>query len=88
MEVYIDDMITNSVYASDHARHLRFMVQHRGIEDNPDKIWVVLGMKSPGTIKEVQSLACWIAALSRFISKAIDRCKPFFKASKAGKKLQ
>ncbi|XP_024046513.1 uncharacterized protein LOC112100880 [Citrus clementina] len=45
-------------------------------------------MKLPRTIKEVQSLAGWVAALSRFISKAIDQCKPFFKALKAGKKLQ
>ena len=45
-------------------------------------------MKSPSIIKEVQSLAGQIAALSRFISKATDWCKPFLKALKAGKKLQ
>ena len=117
MEVYIDDMITKSVYASDHTGHLGdtfnilrkhqmhlnldkcafvltsgkflgFMVQQRGIEANHDKIWAVLGRKSPSTIKEVQSLAGRITALSRFISKATDWCKPFFKALKEGKKLQ
>ena len=45
-------------------------------------------MKSPRTIKKVQSLAGRVAVLSRFISKATDRCKSFFKALKTGKKLQ
>ena len=45
-------------------------------------------MKSPRTIKEVQSLAGRVAAFNHFISKATDRCKPFFKGLKAGKKLQ
>lgn len=53
-----------------------------------EKIYTVLDMKSPCTIKEVQSLASRVAAVSRFISKATDRCKPFFKVLKVGKKLQ
>ena len=37
-------------------KFLGFMVLHRGIEANPDKIQAILDMKSPRNIKEVQSL--------------------------------
>ena len=36
-------------------------------------------MTSPRTVKEVQKLTGRITALNRFISKAIDKCLPFFK---------
>ena len=39
-------------------------------------------MKSPRRVKEVQSLTGRIAALTRFVSKATDKCQPFFKALK------
>ena len=39
-------------------------------------------MSSPRTTKEVQSLTGRVAALNRFISKAIDKCLPFFKTLK------
>ena len=61
------------------GKFLGFMVSHRGIEANPDKIQALLDMKSPQNIKEVQSLTGRVAALNRFISKAIDKCLPFFR---------
>ena len=70
------------------GKFLGFMVQQQGIEANPDKIYAVLDMKSLRTIKEVQSLAGRVAALTRFISKATDQCKPCFKTLKTSKKLQ
>ena len=39
-------------------------------------------MTSPRTVKEVQKLTGRIAALNRFISKATDKCLPFFKTMK------
>ena len=59
-----------------------FKVNNRGIEANPDKIKVVLDMPPPSNIKEVQRLTRRIAALSRFISKANDKCQPFFQVLK------
>ena len=35
-------------------------------------------MASPKTVKEVQKLTGRIAELNRFISKAMDKCLPFF----------
>ena len=64
------------------GKFLGFMVSHRGIEANPNKIQVILNMGPPRNIKEVQSLAKRVSALNRFISKAIDKCLPFFKVIK------
>ena len=61
------------------GKFLRFMVSHRGIEANPDKIQAILNMEPPRNIKEVQSLTRRVAALNRFVSKATDKCFPFFK---------
>ncbi|KAM1043598.1 hypothetical protein ACFX2A_035647 [Malus domestica] len=43
-------------------------------------------MKEPVTSKNIQGLTGKVAALTRFISKATDRCAPFFKALKGSKK--
>ena len=64
------------------GKFLGFMVSHRGIEANPDKIQAILNMKPPQNIKEVQSLTERVAALNRFVSKATDTCLPFFKVLK------
>uniref|UniRef100_A0A2N9F122 Integrase catalytic domain-containing protein n=1 Tax=Fagus sylvatica TaxID=28930 RepID=A0A2N9F122_FAGSY len=60
-------------------RYAGFMVSQRGIEANPDKIKAVLEMTPPRTTKEVQSLTGRVAALNRFVSRATDKCLPFFK---------
>ena len=64
------------------GKFLGFIVNHRGIEENPDKIKAVLDMPSPSGIKEVQRLIGRIAALSRFVSRASDKCQPFFQVLK------
>ena len=59
-----------------------FIFNSRGIEANPDKIKVVLDMLRPSNIKDIQRLTGRIAMLSRFVSKASDKCQPFFKVLK------
>ena len=59
-----------------------FIVSQRGIEANPEKVRAILEMFSPRTTKEVQSLTRRVAALNRFVSKATDKCLPFFKTLK------
>ena len=61
------------------GKFLGFMVSQRGIKANPDKIQAILSMELPKNVKEVQSLAGRVAALNRLVSKAIDKCLPFFK---------
>ena len=64
------------------GKFLGFIVNHKGIEANPDKIKALLDMPSPSGIKEVQRLTGRIAALSRFVSRASDKCQPFFQVLK------
>ena len=64
------------------GQFLGFMVSHRGIEANPNKIQAILNMKSQRNIKEVQSLIGRVTALNRFVSKATNKCLPFFKVLK------
>ncbi|XP_052289889.1 uncharacterized protein LOC127899803 [Citrus sinensis] len=45
-------------------------------------------MRSPRTVKEVQSLTGKLAALNRFISRATDKCHPLFQTIKKGKKME
>ena len=63
-------------------KFLGFIISQRGIEANPVKVRAILEMSSLKTIKEVQSLMGTVAALNRFVSKAIDICIPFFKTLK------
>jgi hypothetical protein len=58
---------------------LSFLVSHRGIEVNPDKIRVIEAMRPPAHLKDVQRLTGSLAALSRFISRLAERALPFFK---------
>ena len=44
------------VFGVSSGKFLKFMVSHREIEANPEKIKVILNMKPPQSIKEVQSL--------------------------------
>ena len=64
------------------GKFLGFMVSQRGIEANLDKILVIMEMAPPRNVKEVQSLNGKIVALNRFVSRATDKCLPFFRTLK------
>lgn len=64
------------------GKFLGFMVSQTGIEANLEKVQAIINMASPRTVKEVQKLTRRIAALNRFISRAMDKCLPFFKTLK------
>nr|XP_023928468.1 uncharacterized protein LOC112039793 [Quercus suber] len=78
MEVYIDDMLVKSKEELAHLDDLR----ETGIEANLEKVQAIINMASPKTVKEVQKLTGRIAALNRFVSRATDKCLPFFKTLK------
>jgi hypothetical protein len=61
---------------------LGFIVSHRRIEANPEKITAITDMEAPATIKDVQKLTGCMAALNRFISRLGERGLPFFKLLK------
>ena len=64
------------------GKFLRFMVSQRGVKVNSDKIQTIMELTLPKNIKEVQSINGKVAALNRFISRATDRCLPFFRMLK------
>ena len=70
------------VFGVSAGKFLGFIVNNRGIEANPDKIKVVLDMPPPSSINEVQRLTRRIVALTRFVSRANDKCQPFFQVLK------
>ena len=59
-------------------KFLGFMVTYQGIEVNPNQIKAINSLQSPWNPKEVQKLTGMTAALNRFISRSVDRCRPFF----------
>jgi hypothetical protein len=58
---------------------LGFLVSHRGIEANPEKIKAIETMRPPARIKDVQKIMGSLATLSRFISRLAERALPLFK---------
>jgi hypothetical protein len=67
------------VFGVSAGKLLGFLVSYRGIEANPEKIKAIEAMRPPAHIKDVQKLTGSLAALSRFISRLVERALPFFK---------
>jgi hypothetical protein len=67
------------VFGVSAGKLLGFLVSHRGIEANPEKIKAIEAMRPSARIKDVQKLTGSLAALSRFISRLAKRVLPFFK---------
>jgi hypothetical protein len=61
---------------------LGFLVSHRGIEANPDKVKAIEEMRPPCILKEMQRLAGCMGALGRFIARSGEKALPFFKLMK------
>jgi hypothetical protein len=67
------------VFGVSAGKLLCFLVSHRGIEANPDKVRAIEAMRPAVRLKDVQRLMGSLAALSRFISRLAERALPFFK---------
>ena len=59
-----------------------FLVSNRGIEANSEKIKAITSLEKPACINDVQRLAGWIAALSRFISRLREKAIPLYQMLK------
>jgi hypothetical protein len=70
------------VFVVPSGKLLGFIISHRGIEDNLEKISTITNMRAPTCIKDVQKLTGCMAALNRFISKLGEWGLPFFKLLK------
>jgi hypothetical protein len=67
------------VFGVSPGKLLGFLVSHRGIKANLEKIKAIEAMRPPTRIKDVQKFTRSLAALSRFISRLAERALPFFR---------
>ena len=70
------------VFGVSSGKFLAFMVSQRGTNANHEKVKAILDMTSSRSVKEVQRLTGCIASLNKFMSKATEKCLPFFKTLK------
>jgi dsDNA-binding SOS-regulon protein len=75
------------VFGVPSGKLLGFIISHRGIEANPEKISAITSMKAPTCIKDMQKLTGCMAALNRFISKLGEPGLPFFNILKHQEKF-
>ncbi|XP_074355077.1 uncharacterized protein LOC141693804 [Apium graveolens] len=62
-------------FAALSGKFLGHMVTMRGIEASSEQIKTIFELKIPSNVKDVQKLTGRVAALNRFISRSLDRCK-------------
>jgi hypothetical protein len=67
---------------------LGFLVSHRGIEANPDKVKAIKEMRPLRNLKEMQHLTGCMAAQGRFIARSGEKALPFFKLMKRTGKFE
>jgi hypothetical protein len=75
------------VFGVPSGKLLGFIISHRGIKANPEKISAITSMKAPTCVKDVQKLTECMEALNKFISKLGEWGLPFFKLLKHQKKF-
>jgi hypothetical protein len=75
------------VFGIPSGKLLGFIISHRGIEANLEKISTITKMKAPTCIKDMQKLTGCMAALNRFILKLGERGLHFFKLLKHQEKF-
>ena len=67
------------VFGVSSGKFLGHLVARRGIEVDPDQITTLQSLQSPRMTKEVQKMMGMIAALNQFVSRSLDKCRPFFR---------
>ena len=70
------------VFGVPSGKLLGFLVSHRGIEANPEKVKAIEDMSPAQTLKDMQKLVGRVTVLVRFISKLGERALSFFKMMK------
>ena len=70
------------------SKFLGYMVTHCGIEVDPDQVKTINSLQPPRNPKEVQKLTGMTIALNWFISRSVDRCRPFFQLLNEWKRFE
>ncbi|XP_020704675.1 uncharacterized protein LOC110115702 [Dendrobium catenatum] len=64
------------------GKFLGYVVRHRGIEIDPNKIKAIMEMPPPKNVQQLCLLQGQLAFIRRFISNLSDMCQPFSKFMK------
>ena len=64
------------VFGMASRKFLGFMVSQRGVEANLNKVRAIMLMVPTKNINEMQSLNGKVAALNRFVFRAMNKCLP------------
>jgi hypothetical protein len=72
---------TKYVFGVPAGQLLGFIVSHRGIEVNPEKIKAILEISRPNDLKDVQRLTGYMTIVSRFISRLGEKALPLYKCN-------
>ncbi|PKU62093.1 putative mitochondrial protein [Dendrobium catenatum] len=64
------------------GKFLGYVVRHRGIEIDPNKIKAITEMPPPRNLRQLRSLQGHLAFIRKFISNLSGRCQPFSKLMK------
>ncbi|XP_028549778.1 uncharacterized protein LOC110092989 [Dendrobium catenatum] len=64
------------------GKFLGYVVRHRGIEVDPNKVKAIIEMPPPKSLRQLRSLQGQLAFIRRFISNLSGRCQPFAKLMK------
>jgi hypothetical protein len=73
---------TKCIFGVPAGQLLGFIVSHRGIEVNPEKIEAILDISRPNDLKDVQRLTGCMAVVSRFISRLGEKALRLYKLMK------
>jgi hypothetical protein len=79
---------TKCTFSVPSGKLLGFLVSHRGIEANPNKVKAIEERHPLHNLKEMQCLAGCMAALGRFIARSGEKALPLFKLMKCTKKFE
>jgi hypothetical protein len=78
---------TKCVFGVPSEKLLGFIISHRGIEANPEKINAIMNMEAPASIKDVQKITGCMAALNRFLSKLGGKRTSFLQATQEARQV-
>ncbi|GJY67131.1 hypothetical protein Tco_0469369 [Tanacetum coccineum] len=78
LEAYVDDMLNpkKRSFRMEEGKFLGYIITSEEIRTNSEKKKAVMNMPSPNILKEMQRLSGKLAALNRFLSKAVERVIP------------
>ena len=77
----------NCAFGVSSGQFLGHIVSLQGMEASPTKLRNFFEIQEPWTVCNIQSLTGKITALSRFVSKMSDKCKPFFNSIRPSNSL-